>query len=92
LEEKTNKKQDNNPYTQEGYERDFAHSDVVLAYQKKLTEQLGHPMTLSEAEDVAYGWTGTTESRTEDLRKKYASAQSPLDSAPIRGLDPKRLD
>jgi len=76
-EEPTEKKQDYNPYSQEEYERDLAHSDVVLAYQKKLTEQLGHPVTITEAEDVAYGLTGTTESRTEDLRQKYASAQSP---------------
>jgi hypothetical protein len=75
-EKPTDKQQDDNPYTQEEYERDLAHSDAVLVYQRKLTEQLGHPVTLTEAEDVAYEWTGTTESRTAELRQKYASAQS----------------
>jgi hypothetical protein len=63
-EKPTDKQQDDNPYTQEEYERDLAHSDAVLVYQRKLTEQLGHPVTLTEAEDVAYEWTGTTESRS----------------------------
>lgn len=69
-------KQDNNPYTQEEYERDLAHSDVVGGYQRGLTVRLGHPVTWEEAEDVAYGWDGTTASRTEELRMKYASAKS----------------
>ena len=70
---------DDNQYSQEEYDRDLAHSDVVVAHQKKLTEQLGQPVTITEAEDVPYGLTGTTESRTEDLRQKYASTQSPRD-------------
>jgi hypothetical protein len=73
----TDKKQDDNPYTQEEYERDLAHSDVALAYQKNLKEQLGHPVTLTEAEDVAYGLTETDVSEIEELRQKYASAKSP---------------
>ena len=76
-EKPTAKKQDDNPYTQEEYERDLDHSDVVLAYQKGVTLQLGHPVTLTEAEDVAYGLDGTTESRIEELRQKYAAARSP---------------
>jgi hypothetical protein len=49
--------------------------DVVLATQKRLSEQLGYPVTLREAGDVAYRLDGTTESRTEDLRQKYATTQ-----------------
>jgi hypothetical protein len=85
------KQQEDNPYTQEEYERDLAHSDVVLAYQKKLTGQLGRPVTLAEAEDVAYGWTGTTESRTAELRRKYASAQSPDGSSPSESHDSRKI-
>lgn len=78
-EKPADKKQDDNQYTQEEYERDLAHSDVVSAYQKRLSEQLGHPVTFGEAEDVAYGLDGTTESRIEELRQKYAAAQFPTD-------------
>jgi hypothetical protein len=44
----------------------------VIGYQKILTEKLGYPVTLDRAEDVAYGWGGTSESRTEQIRHKYA--------------------
>jgi hypothetical protein len=80
MDEKLNdNKQDDNPYTQEEYEKDLAHSDVVSYYQRKLTKQLGHQVTLSEAEDVAYALDGTIESKTELLRQKYASKQSPTE-------------
>lgn len=60
MDEKLNdNKQDDNPYTQEEYEKDLAHSDVVSYYQRKLTKQLGHQVTLSEAEYVAYALDGT---------------------------------
>jgi hypothetical protein len=83
----TDSKQDDNPYSPEEYQRDLAHSDVVLAYQKELTAQLGHPVTFGEAEDVAYGLDGTTESRTEELRQKYASAESPNGLNPMANRD-----
>lgn len=78
-EKQIDNKQDDNPYTQEEYERDLAHSDVVSYYQRKLTKQLGHQVTLSEAEDVAYALDGTIESRTEELRQKYASKEFPTE-------------
>jgi hypothetical protein len=68
-----NDQTDENPYTREEYEKDLVHCDVVLAYQKELTNKLGRPVTFGEAEYVAYGWEGTTASRTEELRQKYAS-------------------
>jgi hypothetical protein len=82
-EKPTNNKQDDNPYSQEEYERDMAHLDVVSAYQKRLSEQLGHPVTFGEAEDVAYGLFGSDESKIEELRKKYASAQSTAGQKPL---------
>jgi hypothetical protein len=59
-------------YTKEDYEKDLIHSDVLICYQKMLTEKIGYPVTLSDAEEVAYGWGGTSESRTEQIRQKYA--------------------
>jgi hypothetical protein len=91
-EKSTDEKQDDNPYTQEEYERDLAHSDVVLAYRKKLTEQLGHAVTLDEAEDVAYGWIGTTGSWTEDLRQEYAATQSPNGLNPMESPGSQKTD
>jgi hypothetical protein len=46
-EKPTDKPLDDNSYNAEEYERHLAHSDVVLAHQKKLTEQLGRPATLT---------------------------------------------
>lgn len=82
-EKPTDKKQDENRYTQEEYERDMVDLDVVSAYQKKLTEQLGHPVTMEEAQNVVHGETGTTESRTEELRQKYATERPPSRSSPM---------
>jgi hypothetical protein len=58
-------------YAQREYEKDLAHSDVLICYQTMLTEKLGYLVTLGDAEDVAYGWGGTRESRTERIRRKY---------------------
>ncbi len=91
-EKPTDNKQDDNPYTQEEYERELAHSDVVSAYQKRLLEQLGHPVTFGEAEDVAYGLDGTTESKIEELRQKYASVHSPTGERPLAAPDEEESD
>ena len=48
---------DDGIYTQEEYEKDLIHADVLMGYQKMLTERLGRSVTLDEAEDVAYGWS-----------------------------------
>ena len=86
-EKPTNNKQDDNPYTQEEYERDLAHFDVVSAYQKRLSEQLGHPVTFGEAEDVAYGLFSSEESKIEKLRQKYASVKSSAGPKPLAAPD-----
>jgi hypothetical protein len=93
-EKPTDKKQDDNryhqEYTQEDYERDMVDLDVVSAYQKKLTEQLGHPVTMAEAQNVVHGETGTAESRTEELRQKYATDRPPNRSKPMRKPDSEK--
>lgn len=60
-------------YTKEDYEKDLIHSHVLICYQKMLTEKIGYPVTLADAEEVAYGWGGTSESRTEQIRQKIRS-------------------
>lgn len=91
-EKPTDNKLDDNPYTQEEYERDLAHYDVVSAYPKRLSELLGHPVTYSDAEDVAYGLFEAEESRIEELRQKYASAQSSAGQEPLTEPRKERTD
>jgi hypothetical protein len=57
-------------YSQEEFEKELERCDVVLAFQKQLSQELGHAVTLSEVEDIVYGLSGTVESRTEELRRK----------------------
>jgi hypothetical protein len=41
-----------------------------------LTGKLGYPVALDDAEDVAYGWGGTSETRAEQIRHKYAQGNN----------------
>ena len=67
------------------FERDLVHSDVVRAYQRQVSRQFGHPVTLADTEGLAKGILGTEESRIENLRQKYTTRRL-IDLRQLRAL------
>ena len=53
-EERTDNPHDDNPYTEEEFQLDLIHSDVVMAYQNMMSKRLGRPVSYTEAEGEAY--------------------------------------